>query len=295
MKVFFWNIGSTLTERKLDLIKEAIEGEMPDIFCIAEGSHSIIDCEKLNLCFEEKKYFCYYSPLFSKKEELLLGYDYNRNGLKIFCRDERQLQSQFQFSLQRHEGRIVVLHAYVNFKITTFIFLHNKSKGGSNAVDLAQMPFILTLREMIDYGKITSVAQKLDIMKNTERVIIIGDFNLEPWDEVLKHKDFLSTSFFRNHNGMKQRNNSINHYFNPVVELLTKSDFQNLGGTYYSDSVGWALFDYVLYNTSDCDISYEIVVGFKGGSKLLEDDVSIKKSFLRDGLDHLPISTTITD
>ena len=111
-----------------------------------------------------------------------------------------------------------------------------------------------------------------------------------------KHKKYLRTSFFQNHNSIKQRyTDDIKNYFNPIAGLIFETKINNLGGTYYSDSYGWALFDYVLFDTKDSDIFYDIITEFRGGSKLLNSDETIKKSFLNNKLDHLPIITKINN
>jgi len=282
MKTLFWNIGKKLSDEKLNLIEEAISSESPDIFCVAEGSHSKINCQKIMDVFEKSGYSCYYSPLFYLNEKLKLNYKYKSNGLKIFIKDENISNTPFSFSLQRQDGRIIALKTFVNFLPTTFIFLHNMSKSGNREVTLEQTEFIGSLSDMLKIGNPSSA---------TERIIIIGDFNLEPWDNVLRHKKYLSTNFFRIHNSIIQRSENTKNFFNPLAELIFKSNNENLGGTYYSDSSGWALFDYVLFDTKESDITYEIITEFSGGSRLLNYDTEINKSFLHNDLDHLPITT----
>ena len=285
-KAVFWNIGEKLDKVKLDLLSEAIIAETPDIFCIAEGSKSKAKCNEIIDVFAKNSYSCYYSPLFSTDKKLKLGYRFQKLGLKVFIRNYTITKGPFSFAEQREKGRIIVLKVFFDSEPITFIFLHNKSKAGAIDETLDQIDFVANLKAMISVGKIAD---------EKDRVIIIGDFNLEPWDRVLKHKKFLSTSFFQNHNTTKQRNSKTDkHFFNPVVELMTKSATVNLGGTYYSDNIGWALLDYALYDTNDGQISYDIITEFKNGSKLLNSDTKIKKAFLNHGLDHLPIVTKIT-
>jgi hypothetical protein len=299
MKALFWNIGATLTDKKLKLISNAITSESPDIFCIAEGSPKKSDCQTIVDTFLKQGYNCYYSPLFSKKPELKLDYtNYEKYGLKIFVKDNKILKEEFSFSYQRMGGRIIVVKTYINFRPTTFIFLHSKSKSGSDETTKEQHAYILKLRDMIDkdVGKITDNKDNSEIMGSKERVIIMGDFNVEPWEKVLNSKYYLTTSFFRNHNSMKQRkNNKDSIYFNPIVEHIFHTKIENLGGTFYSKNHGWALFDFILYDTKDGEISYNILTELKGGTKLLNEATTIKKTFLNEGLDHLPILTEIID
>lgn len=293
MKTIFWNIGDS-SVKKLELISETIISETPDIFCIAEGSHSKGSCQNLIDEFTKHKYSCYYSPLFSDKVELKLDYGYNAFGLKIFVKDATIPEIPFEFAMQRHEGRIIVLKAFKDYKLTTFIFLHNKSQVGDPTYK--PVPLILSIKEMIKYGKVTVDATSKEIMGDKERVIIIGDFNIEPWHQILNHKDYLSTAFFVNHNARnKRKNNSEKCYFNPIMELISKTNIENLGGTYYNDNNGWALFDFVLYDSNNGKVTYDILTKLNTGRILLDEDSSLNKAFLKDELDHLPIITKIED
>lgn len=292
MKALFWNIGADLSKRKIQLISEAIKDQQPDIFCLAEGSSSREKCRQIIDVFTANKFACYYSPLFVEKEELKLDYGYNGYGLKVFIRSEAVLEAPFSFSDQRESGRIIVLKVYQDFKLITFIFLHNRSQVGDPTLD--PLPFIFRIKDMIEVGKITEGPAKVEGLGDSNRVIIIGDFNLEPWDGPLRHKNFLSTSFFPNQYAMNKRHkNGSKHYFNPIVEKIFSSKVPNLGGTFYSESNGWALFDFILYDTEGESIFYDIITKFDGGSQLLNEDMNIKKAFLNDGLDHLPIVVDI--
>ncbi len=287
MKILFWNIGKTLSKKKQDLIKEAISEQAPDIFCVAEGSYSIMDCQIIIDIFETNDYFCYYSPLFFQIKNLKLNYKYKRNGLKIFVKDKSILKEAFSFANQRQDGRIIVLKATINLKLTTIIFLHNFSKSGNREVTDDQRKFILSLSDMIEIGQIS---------KDTERIIIIGDFNLEPWENILRHKSYLKTSFIQQHNSINLRKaNTTNHYFNPIAEMIFESKIENLGGTYFSDGNGWALFDYCLYETKNTNISYGVITEINGTNKLLNHDTTIDRAFLIEEFDHLPIITQINN
>lgn len=289
IKIVFWNIGKDLnigedkTDKKLELLSEAINTVNPDIFCIAEGSPSKVACQKIVDTFLNKGYYCYYSPLFSERQDLKPSYGYDEYGLKIFIRDKIILKNQFAFTEQRENGRIVVLKVFFKYIEYVFIFLHNKSKQGETIDTLDQTNNIKAIYEMTRVGK--ALGEK-------ERIIIMGDFNLDPWDRLLQHKTFLNTSYFNNRNLIMQRN-SEKCFFNPIVDLISTSKTVNLAGTHYGTK-GWALFDYVLYDTKDGPIDFAIITKFKDGSELLNSDPNIKKSFFNHGLDHLPIVTTIT-
>ena len=287
MKLLFWNIGKELTPKKQDLISTAIKEQCPDIFCIAEGSVTKLDCQTIIDIFDTAGYSCYYSPLLYQISELKLNYKFKRNGLKIFVKDKSILIENFSFGNQRQDGRIVVLKATINLKLTTIVFLHNFSKSGNREVTDDQRKFISSLTDMIEIGQIS---------KDTERIIVIGDFNLEPWDNILRHKSYLKTSFIHKHNAITLRKtNTNNHYFNPVAEMIFQSKIENLGGTYFSDSNGWALFDYCLYDTNNMNVSYDVLTEINDSNKLLNYNTSIDGNFINEELDHLPIITEITN
>ena len=287
MRILFWNIGKNLSDKKQELISQAIVEQSPDIFCIAEGSTSITDCQAILDIFETNSYHCYYSPLFYQNNNLKLNYKYKRNGLKVFVKDDSILKENFSFANQRHDGRIIVLKATINSRLTTIVFLHNYSKSGNREVTDDQREFISSLTSMIDLGQIS---------KDTERIIVIGDFNLEPWDNILRHKKYLNTSFIIKHNSINNRSSKrINHFFNPIAEMIFDSKIDNLGGTYFSDGNGWALFDYCLYNTEDTNITYDVITEINKLNRLLNYDSNISNDFLNEELDHLPILTKINN
>lgn len=283
IKAVFWNIGKKLTDKKLDLLKEAITSYSPEIFCIAEGSNSKKDCQKLVDTFKNKNYKTFYSPLFPTPPNLKLSYVSKRLGLKIFIKDSIVIKNPFAYEDQRRNGRIVMLRVFLNYKLITFIFLHNKSKKGETHETLAQTTNIKAIYEMINVGK---------AVKDKERIIILGDFNLNPWDRLLDDKEYLKTSYFQNRNLILKRGKE-KYFYNPLVDLLSLSKTVNLGGTYYSNNSEWGLFDFVLYDTSDMEIQFDILTELKGGSKLLNPSNKLKKSFINYDLDHLPIAITI--
>lgn len=294
MKTLFWNIGTSLNDIKLELISKVISKETPDFFCIAEGSPAMKDCQELVDSIAKHGYYCYYSPLFSKRKELAFdNTDYEEYGLKIFVKDEEIIKESFTFPYQRMQGRIVVVKTYIKFQPIVFIFLHSKSKLGTRE---DQILYISKLRDLIDknVGKITDNKVDPENLGAKERVIIMGDFNLDPWDPIFNNPNYITSSFFRNHNLLKQRkksNDSI--YYNPVVEFLFKSKIENLGGTHHTDTRGWALFDYILYDTRDGEVDFNILTELDNDTKLLNLNNKISKEFINHELDHLPIVAEI--
>lgn len=290
IKVIFWNVGKNLTAKKIELLKEAISSINPDIFCIAEGSFSKDDCSLLVDTFTDNGYYTFYCPLFPEPKEIAeetdaeLSYINKRYRLKIFYKNTVALESEFNFTVLRENGRIIVFKVYHKYKLLTFIFLHNKSKEGETEDTLDQTDTIKGIYELISVGKAVT---------DRERLIIIGDFNLNPWDRLLHHRTHLNTSFLKSKNSILQRF-PMKCFYNPIIDLLTNSNTINLAGTHFSTNKKWGIFDFVLYDTKDLELTFEIITEFQDGSKLLNTSEEIQKDFFYHDLDHLPIATTIT-
>lgn len=284
IKALFWNIGSDLTDKKLELLSEAISFVKPNIFCIAEGSNSKADCKRIEDVFSANGYNTFYSPLFSDQTELKPSYSYFGWGLKIFISKSTIVKTPFSFADQREKGRIVLVKAFFNYQEIAFIFLHNKSKEGETHETLDQTDNIRAIYEMVSVGK---------TIPKDDRIIIMGDFNLFPWDRLLEHKKYLNTSYFQNRSSILQRHEE-KCYYNPIVDYLSKSTTPNLAGTFHSNSSGWALFDFILYDKKDKgEPLFDIVTKLKE-TELLNPATDIKRSFFNHGIDHLPIITTIS-
>ena len=163
-------------------------------------------------------------------------------------------------------------------------FIHAPSKNGNPQGTLDQKDFIKSIYEIISVGK---------SVKETERIVIMGDFNLNPWDELLNHDTHLMTAYLQNKNIINQRSFQ-KCFYNPIVEYLSKSSITNLSGTYYSNSFDWGLIDFALYDTRNMEIDFQILTGFAGGSEQLNTSPTIKNKFLNHSLDHLPIAINVT-
>lgn len=290
MKALFWNIGSQLTIKKLMLIEEAIILKKPDIFCIAEGGHSIKGVPERSTCqtivdrFIANGYVQYYTPAFRDDPSLKLGYAFNECGLKIFVSNSYIPRTPFTGADQRQDGRYVILRTEVKGQPATFIFLHGKAKEGGVGVTPRQYAQMAKLSDMITVG---------EAIDKSERLIIMGDFNLQPWDTIFDEKEYFESTFISIHNSIIQRRKKVSRkFFNPVMEYVVNSSIPNLGGTFYSIEDGWALFDTILYDTSEGAVSFDILTQL-GTSQLLDLSPTINHSFLNDDLDHLPILAEI--
>lgn len=287
MKILFWNIGKKITDEKIYIFDKVVNEQNADIVCIAEGTYSSdkgkYNCVSLNKFFANKNYTCYYNPLFVKDKKYKLDYAYVREGLKIYMKKNIILQDNFHWGMQREDGRIIAIKIKYNTKPYTFIFLHNYSKSGNKEQTIDQVEFISTLSNMIKLGKIA---------KDDETLIIIGDYNLEPWDTVLRNKRTINSYFINKQwNLISRAPSKINKYYNPIFEKIINDTNQNLAGT-YSKNKEWALFDYILVRENISNINFEIIEETLN-YKLLNSGSGIYKDFLNFGFDHLPIITKL--
>lgn len=277
MTIIYWNIGERLTSIKKSLIQELISKNDINIICISEGSYSIEECTGLEDLFSSNSYKTYYSPKFSKEKNL--GYGYIRNGLKIFYRNV-VINDSFQFQFQREKGRIIKLVFDHNSKKYSLIFIHNFSKLGNREVTDQQRLFISTINQMLEFGE----ENKNDLIP-----IIIGDYNLEPWDNILRTQGYLKSSFLSKHHHLERRKRgNSNVFFNPITESIILDSNLNLGGTYYSDKTGWALYDFPIYDKSKANLEYIILTSI-GSTELLTKNIEHHNGMVHNEIDHLPI------
>jgi hypothetical protein len=293
MNVAFWNIGKALPPEKEQLLEQAIKSLHPEIFTIAEGTRGKLHCQKVTAIFDRLGYDAYYTPLFSDQEDLDLKYPYNSNGLKVFVkRDAGFTFEKFDFEDQKEQGRIITLKVYWKFKAAVIVFIHNLSKGGGRLSTINQNLYIKSLSDMIQYAIKPTIEDPLASTAK-DRIFIMGDFNLEPWDELLRNEKLLMSSYFKNRNLLDLRKDDRLYFFNPLVELMHTTTNPNLLGTFFGNTSGWALFDYILYPTVNATVKFDIITELGPGHKLLNDNLDIVKDFLDHELDHLPIKATI--
>jgi hypothetical protein len=275
------------------LLEKAITSLKPQIFTIAEGSHSIKNCEKVINVFNRLGYDAYYTPIFNKRTDLGLGYGYKGNGLKVFAKRNAGFTfDTFGFEHQKEQGRIITMKVRWSYKVAVIIFIHNQSKKGGRIPTTDQILFINSLSDMIQYAIKPAVKDSL-IATEKDRVFVVGDFNLEPWEEPLRNQKLLMTSYFKNRNLLDRRKDDYLYFFNPLVELMHTTANPNLLGTFFGSSSGWALFDYILYPTANATVKFDVITEFGPGHKLLDDKLDIVDNFLHYELDHLPIMAAI--
>ncbi len=274
MNVLFWNIGKRFIN-KSSLLIDVLEEIKPDILCIAEGTYSIEECGEICDLVNKLNYNSYYSPIIGKK---LFAFPYYRNGLKLFYNNTINLASDFGFEHIRNNGRIIKMELNYKGESYIFIFLHNYSKSGNREVTDEQRLFISDINAMFKLSKIAI---------NNENVIVVGDYNLEPWDNILRMPGYFESYFLKKHYEIAIRK-CQKKYYNPITEKIINSNIQNLGGTFYSENSGWALYDYPLYDEDKIQLNYKIITQTTQ-NELLKSDDKIFKDFLINDIDHLPI------
>jgi hypothetical protein len=293
MNIAFWNIGKALSVEKEQLLEQAITSLQPEIFTIAEGTHSKNNCEKVITIFNRLGYDAYYTPIFNNRTDLSLGYGYKGNGLKVFAKRKAGFTfDSFAFEHQKEKGRIITMKVRWDFKVAVIIFIHNQSKKGRRTHTIDQILFIKSLSDMIKYAIKPTVKDPLAATEK-DRVFVVGDFNLEPWEEPLRNQRLLMTSYFKNRNLLDRRKDDNLYFFNPLVELMHTTANPNLLGTFFSSSSGWALFDYILYPTANAKVKFDVITEFGPIYKFLDDSPDLLDNFLHYELDHLPIIATI--
>lgn len=276
MNILFWNIGKRLSQVKCDLLGKIIDDSNPEIFCIAEGSGSIKKCQDLVNLFSNKGYDCFYNPLFYKAPVVSNEYGWNNLGLKVFIKKNSNYGSTFSFDCQKFDGRILNLNLTFKMKGHSLFFIHNKSKLGE---EFDQRDFIIELSNFIK-TKIRT--------KPKESVIILGDFNIEPWSELLTKKSYINSCFHKK--WFTYYSSKINVlksilYYNPFFELLSNNQNSELIGTFYN-RIYYGLIDYALFSNNIKNYTVDVITKIDTTELLIKKG---KKCFLVYDFDHLPI------
>lgn len=278
MRIVFWNIGPKLTNDKLDRIKTLNFNEI-DILCFSEGTKSEKDCIKLEYELSVIGYELYYSPRFPKsRKELQLNYDYNSFGLKIFIKKGLGPIEDLTFTEIREKGRIVYLQFPIgNVKYHLF-FIHSSSKLDT---DFRKAEFTIELNLFVNSKT------RRDTSSN---VIIMGDFNSEPWGEDIRQSRYINSFFSsKNFNYQVSRNKIGRIYFNPFHEFVQNNPDKNLIGSYFGNRY-ISLLDFALLSKEIVKYKARILNKING-IDLLEN--KSKEISIIDGFDHLPIEIKI--
>jgi len=268
MKIIFWNIGNSFTIDKENCVKDLIQEKNPDIFCIAEGTTSISNCQYLEKQFVSFGFQTYYIPTFYNTPIIGNQYGWNKFGLKLFTKKGIAIPA-FTFSEQQLEGRIT----FLRIKDCSIFFVHGMSK----ADDIPQYSFIVELYNFLK-------AKQLLFPDN--KILIMGDFNIEPWEnDLLSYEKYIYSHFYLKRFDFfkKYRLNKV--FYNPILECIQNHADKDLIGTFYNPT-HTSILDYFLITDYIEKYDIEIINEIKGLS-LLQKKTS--KILLKNEFDHLPI------
>jgi exonuclease III len=277
MRFLFWNINSSISDRKIGWLEKIIDKISPNVLCLAEGPESICDCNNLLKFIEDKGYRTYYSPTFYNNTIISSQYGWNKFGLKVLIKNDISIKSKFVFGNQKLEGRIIYLRFEINnINYSTFL-LHGMSKSGD---DIDQNDFISELSKFI---------MAKTIGKEQDKIILLGDFNIEPWEELLKKKKYIYSLFY---------NKSFKYFFekpiqriytSPIFDYIQNHPNECLLGTFYNKNY-ISILDFPLLSKDLSNYKIDIL------TEINEEPLIIDKNgrhLLTDGFDHLPISLQI--
>lgn len=283
MKIITWNIGNysggcSVFCDKFRVLRELIQNELPDVFCIIEGTQSQGYNRLLKFLFKLEGYSCYYDPSIPKDNAGEFDWNvFNPFGLKVFYKNNLNTPP-LEPSSVLFNGRL--LKVVINNNL--FIFLHRNM----SATIYDQDQFIRQIKMWV-------TSRQKDLIQN---VFILGDFNLPTWDEryFSENSGYIRTSIINRQYEIRSREESGVDFFNPIIQTINKKNLVNLGGTYYNinNSYGWAILDYVLVKNWDSNkITVDLLTSF-GKTHLINFSNTTKK-YINYGFDHIPVKLNL--
>lgn len=192
------------------------------------------------------------------------------------------------FLISRHDSLRITAKEYLSpiGENVNFIILHYPSKLHFDSAD--QNSYISDTKEFIDY---------VESKTNNDRSIIIGDFNMNPFQDAMIQSHGLHSTFDRNIALRQDRivkEKTHKFLYNPMWSFFGEFGKGLVNGTYYKSmskpiNLFWNIFDQVLLRpsliTSVFDESTLQIVTQFGNINLLSRNSIIKGKLS----DHLPI------
>ena len=143
---------------------------------------------------------------------------------------------------------------------------------------------------------------RVEIEKNISKTIIIGDFNMNPFEAGLANQNGLNASSTRsiaNKISRKILSKEYSYFYNPSWSLMGDLYNEPSGTHYYSksgyDSLFWNLFDQAIIRpdliANFDNKSYQIITKFQKTSLLNSNGIPDKTNFS----DHLPITLKLVN
>lgn len=286
MNIFYWNITSNLSPEKINWIENTLKHLSPDLLCIAEGSKSEDDCKKIDSICLKENYVCYCNPIINRK---YLDGGYKGMGLKIYYKSTVRNSIKTKITLQnlKRQGRIVYMRIRHVGKYYSIFFIHGISKVATDREKQTKKRGEF----MTDLHKLLQVKTS---NKDNEKIIILGDFNAEPWERFLLCDDDAILSFFTKksfefHKKIRKPNlNGI--YWNPIMNCIEADPNNMLIATYYNKPSNlYSILDLALFSKQIRQSEYNLtIVSSINKTSLIKRSNSFYE--LEDGFDHLPLN-----
>lgn len=278
MKILFWNIGDDPTVTQLTFLTNSINHLDADVVCFAEGTPNESKCDDLVAAMNAIGYNSYYDPTFYNAMIPAGGYGYRKLGLKVFEKATTSLKTgAFTFADQVVYGRVVYYRFTFNNDFYSCFFIHNKSMAGDL---ISQNAFMTNLRLCVE--------SKL-VLHEDDKVFIVGDFNLDPWDPLLHHKDTFKSYFSNKRHTFYSAWGGRKKFFNPFYEYIQQHANTSLLGTFNTKTHN-SLIDFALFAGGMTNYTIDILDSINGTNLLIQNNTKLT---ITHGFDHLPILITL--
>jgi len=267
MKIVFWNINKDLTPEEIGLMGIEID---PDIIFFAECKMGIAKV-LLSLNSKSTKYFYNMDPVCTK--------------IKMFSKFRDKYVSATKSNI-RYTVREVNVPTYPKFNL---MCLHYQSKVNWDFADQASHSM-----------ELNTVINDFEKKTNNSNSVIIGDFNMNPFDFGMVQTTGLHSVMSKEvakKNGRVVDGKTYPFFYNPMWSFFGDKGKGDVNGTIYNTlskpiNYFWNIFDQVLVRPQFIDHfdEDELEIITKLGDKEL-----LKQSGIIDDTvsDHLPISIKI--
>lgn len=280
MKLGFWNIDAkNKNEDKSDFLVDFCIERSLDILVLAESSEKTNTSFLLKINNINSQSTSKFKLIYSEKEKL-----------KVFSRYEETIFTDYSSNYKSTRWLIHNISIPSKLKIN-LVSVHLNSQRSWSESSL-NLECVNLARDIIEIERLT----------NCEETIIIGDFNLNPFNDGLVAANGLNAvadlnSITKNQKGREVDGVFYKFFYNPMWNFFG-NNILPLGTYYYRNSghvsIEWHIFDQILIRPSLHEyLKYpyvEIIHSLKSGSLLTKSDRpnEIKYS------DHLPILLNLT-
>lgn len=229
MNIGFWNLNKNNIS---DVIVQMMIENGLDIICLAEvkSNELIIDIIK-----KYKKI----------KKENLFHIHNSKDKVIVLSRLQSNLFEDVSFLYQ--SSRLISFKLELKNKIIlNLIFIHFHSKNNWSDISLA-----------MECTTIASAIKNVEISTKSENTILIGDFNMNPFESGLISTTGLNTisdkNFLKTQKSRVVDETNYNFFYNPMWNFF--GDKNEIKGTYYYRTPGnisyeWNIFDQILIRPS---------------------------------------------